>query len=529
MAMREDRDEEERAAWEMQGFQPLPWETADMALDRLLMERELEHEERRSRTRSTEDLRVPGSAVGEWVPASSTEVRRSSEMELDRSQERRVGSTQVVPVPEPGLGLARGAAGGSGALGQGLEGRPEHGQERVSVPREHDHGNGEGRLSHGMADLGSFSHMPGSRDQDRHSGLLGRLGVGLERVPEYRGEVGMDGDTVYGTPSVEPLRPRQLEPYPDGSADTRRGSIERVNPFWSPAAQKLARVRMEPEVAARQLHEGLRGASGDREDPGSQRQRQPEGPSSQHGTPGLVRMRVEEIEGLRRQFLMDAQEKFEIEVARLKQEEEESFKTASSGNGGGVSVAPPPPPPPPPPPVMHHREPSTTGRWVWTNVSQGADAVPPPPPPPMEPKTSTENGKDPGGSLSESLRNLELPKLSPPGTELSAILFGDWLTVVGPLMGDVAPSAREWWRKTMHQVEELYGKWLTATPLQKLRLEPSSDEIVGNFQRIEQRAVSMLLAAIPEVISKELIAARRMSVVAILLRLHTIYQPRWNV
>ena len=40
-------------------------------------------------------------------------------------------------------------------------------------------------------------------------------------------------------------------------------------------------------------------------------------------------------------------------------------------------------------------------------------------------------------ALPEAMRNLELPQLPSPSTENAALLFGDWLTVITPLMGAV--------------------------------------------------------------------------------------------
>ena len=48
-------------------------------------------------------------------------------------------------------------------------------------------------------------------------------------------------------------------------------------------------------------------------------------------------------------------------------------------------------------------------------------------------------------ALPEAMRNLELPQLPSPSTENAALLFGDWLTVISPLMGDLSTSSREFW------------------------------------------------------------------------------------
>ena len=46
-------------------------------------------------------------------------------------------------------------------------------------------------------------------------------------------------------------------------------------------------------------------------------------------------------------------------------------------------------------------------------------------------------------ALPEAMRNLELPPLPAPAAENAALLFGDWLTVITPLMGDLSTSSKE--------------------------------------------------------------------------------------
>ena len=100
--------------------------------------------------------------------------------------------------------------------------------------------------------------------------------------------------------------------------------------------------------------------------------------------------------------------------------------------------------------------------------------------------------------LSEALRNLELPSLPPPGGEGSSLQFGDWATVITPLMSDIAGSARLWWEQVLQKAELTYAEWLTATPLEKLRLKPMLGEVEAHNHRAEQRGLSMLLAALPD-------------------------------
>ena len=152
----------------------------------------------------------------------------------------------------------------------------------------------------------------------------------------------------------------------------------------------------------------------------------------------------------------------------------------------------------------------------------------PSPPPGIDPGFQGRNQAglvQPGPSLTEAVRALELPKLPTPGGEGASIQFGDWMTVVHPLMSDLSGSAGEWWSLTVKTVEHHYQQWLVATPLEKLRMKPGSPVTGDGYARLEQRSVSMLLAALPEGLRQDVIASRRLSTVGILFRLFTTFQP----
>ena len=73
--------------------------------------------------------------------------------------------------------------------------------------------------------------------------------------------------------------------------------------------------------------------------------------------------------------------------------------------------------------------------------------------------------------------------------------------------------------------EKAYQEWLDATPLEQLRLKPTMRKD-GTFNpRVEQRGISMMLAALPDQICKKVIASRRPAVTGMLFRLFTAYQP----
>ena len=125
----------------------------------------------------------------------------------------------------------------------------------------------------------------------------------------------------------------------------------------------------------------------------------------------------------------------------------------------------------------------------------------------------------------EQLRGSDLPLLPQPGSKQSALQFGDWITVVAPMIGDLAGSARGWWSEILREAPNLYDRWLTSTPLERIRLRPLEIQRSEAHLRLEQRVVPMLLKCIPELIKQDLIASRTMTVTGIMYRLWTILKP----
>ena len=105
-----------------------------------------------------------------------------------------------------------------------------------------------------------------------------------------------------------------------------------------------------------------------------------------------------------------------------------------------------------------------------------------------------------------------LPKLAEPGEKYSALMAGDWITQVRPLMADVSGRAGWWWDQVVSVTTQRYMAWLEAPPLEKLHILPPSDaELPAGYERLVQRVTNMLLAAVPESVKGELIATRQLS------------------
>eukprot|EP00435_Cladocopium_sp_Y103_P049706 s1782_g15.t1 len=184
------------------------------------------------------------------------------------------------------------------------------------------------------------------------------------------------------------------------------------------------------------------------------------------GTGGPSYLAVVEI---RKRVMRDAEEAF-AQKLQAPAEETKSYQTASSGRDGGQTLG--------------GQQNVPTGGWVW---------IP-------------EGGGQTWGSVWLSYQNLELPKLPSPGSEGAPLQFGDWVTVVYPIMCDVAGSAKEWWSQTVSTVEHHYVQWLSAALLEKLRMKPEARRLAEQFARLEQRGISMLLGCMPEALRQETIA-----------------------
>ena len=81
------------------------------------------------------------------------------------------------------------------------------------------------------------------------------------------------------------------------------------------------------------------------------------------------------------------------------------------------------------------------------------------------------------------------------------------------------------WGSMVQGVENHYAQWLTASPSEKLRMRPTPPVHWEANPRLEQRAVTMLLGALPESLRQDIIASRRLTTTGILFRLYTSYQP----
>ncbi|CAE7553512.1 GIP [Symbiodinium sp. CCMP2592] len=125
-----------------------------------------------------------------------------------------------------------------------------------------------------------------------------------------------------------------------------------------------------------------------------------------------------------------------------------------------------------------------------------------------------------------SKSTVEVPKLSEL-TESSAVDFGDWLHCVENVMGDLSTSSSEWWQLVVSDATAYYQDYQQADQFGRLALKPVASKELGEakWARVERRGASVLLAAAPEEVRKDLVAARSRSTLEILARLMVVYRP----
>ena len=122
----------------------------------------------------------------------------------------------------------------------------------------------------------------------------------------------------------------------------------------------------------------------------------------------------------------------------------------------------------------------------------------------------------------------ELPKLHE-ADEMAAINVGDWLHGLSGPMGDLTDGSSLWWTNVLESLSAYYQDYLNATAVRKLQLRADdyATDVLreSKWVRVDKRAASMLLQAIPDGIRAEVLANRLQSTLSILARIMTIYRP----
>ena len=93
-------------------------------------------------------------------------------------------------------------------------------------------------------------------------------------------------------------------------------------------------------------------------------------------------------------------------------------------------------------------------------------------------------------------------------------------------MGDLS-SSEEWWQAMVEAAKAWYMSHMGKTPLERLQHHPMPPPMLTQkkWARLERRAASLLLAAIPEGLREEVVSSRSLSTLGILTKGMIQYQP----
>ncbi|CAE7195550.1 unnamed protein product, partial [Symbiodinium sp. CCMP2456] len=110
----------------------------------------------------------------------------------------------------------------------------------------------------------------------------------------------------------------------------------------------------------------------------------------------------------------------------------------------------------------------------------------------------------------------------------SSLQFQDWLEIASTSMSDVSEQSGKWWRAMMSLVEAAYARWLAATPIERLAIQPEGTAALceGQWLRLNARASSMLLNVMTDELQADMLSQRASQDTGkIIFRLYTWYQP----
>ena len=93
------------------------------------------------------------------------------------------------------------------------------------------------------------------------------------------------------------------------------------------------------------------------------------------------------------------------------------------------------------------------------------------------------------------------------GAEAS-LRFNDWLEITTTAMTDVSERSGQWWSAVLMVVRAAYGRWLSASHLERLTIQPEGmDDLCRDpWSRMNARACTMLLGAMPQELKGDMVA-----------------------
>ncbi len=139
-----------------------------------------------------------------------------------------------------------------------------------------------------------------------------------------------------------------------------------------------------------------------------------------------------------------------------------------------------------------------------------------------------EGRDDEKGNGGEYVRSSpQLPMLAEWSPQSGPIDLNDWLSLIEPMMSDLTASSGEWWKTLMSEATSWYHHHMKLPPLDRISHEPNPSTYLNQpkWIRLERRASTMLLMALPEGQREDLISAKKLTALKLVCHLLVTYQP----
>ena len=145
----------------------------------------------------------------------------------------------------------------------------------------------------------------------------------------------------------------------------------------------------------------------------------------------------------------------------------------------------------------------------------------------LEQTASQDKDEDKGES--ETVRGgvQPLPLLQDWSATTGPIDLNDWLSLIEPQMSDLSGTSGDWWSKLLSEARSWYEDHMKLPPLQRLHHSPTASQELAakKWQRLERRASTMLLNALPSAQREDLVSSKKLKALDILCSLLVTYQP----
>jgi hypothetical protein len=127
----------------------------------------------------------------------------------------------------------------------------------------------------------------------------------------------------------------------------------------------------------------------------------------------------------------------------------------------------------------------------------------------------------------QRIMEVTLEKLNEPTEESAAIVCGDWLYRIRPVIKNLSKRSAKYWTRLESIVEDRYKNFLCSKPLEKLTLKFKEDEELGKQEYSKVKAVikEMIMKAIPTILMTEAVQKRYEEPEDLILMIMVKYQP----